>query len=120
MGVLPMKNGRLQAKDVSDEEICQALRTTRGMNGAPNWSSLWDVQRALPQYPPRVVLAKLSAMIRRKRITGCDCGCRGDFSLLEDGVCSGCGWKGRGNRDQACPGCRTYGRHIVIDTEASR
>lgn len=60
-----------------------ALAKTRGMHGVPRWSSLWDVQDALPDVPPKVVLAKLRSMIKRKLLNGCTCGCRGDFELLK-------------------------------------
>jgi hypothetical protein len=32
--------------------------------------------------PPKVLLAKLKAMIKKGLISGCVCGCRGDFELL--------------------------------------
>lgn len=73
----------VQAKDISDDVMLDALAKTRGMHGVSRWSTLWDVQQALSQYPPRVVLAKLRSMTRRKIIDGCCCGCRGDFELIE-------------------------------------
>ena len=74
-----MKNGRPQAKDVSDAAILGALAAVRGRNGAPDWSALSDVQEHMADVPAKVVRAKLASMIRRKVITGCACGCRGDF-----------------------------------------
>lgn len=74
----------MQAKDVSDEVMLNALAITRGRHGVERWSSLWDVQEALPKIPPKVVLAKLKSMVKRKIIDGCTCGCRGDFELVSD------------------------------------
>lgn len=76
-----MKNGKLQAKDISDAEMMDALARTRGMNGVPEWSARSDVEGALPSFPPKVVLAKLASLVRRGVIDGCTCGCRGDFEL---------------------------------------
>jgi hypothetical protein len=73
----------MQAKDISDEVMLAALAATRGRNGVPKWSCLWDVQRHLAPAPPKVVTAKLRSMIRRGVIGGCCCGCRGDFELVE-------------------------------------
>lgn len=74
----------MQAKDITDETMLTALAATRGRNGVPQWSSLWDVQRHMSTIPGKVVLAKLRSMIRRKVIEGCACGCRGDFQLPRD------------------------------------
>ncbi len=35
--------------------------------------------------PDGALLAKLDALIRRGLLTGCACGCRGDFGLTEKG-----------------------------------
>lgn len=74
---------RVQAKNVSDTQVLDAMAATRGRNGVPRWSTLWDVQEGLASVPPKVVLAKLRSMIKRKVIGGCACGCRGDFEVLE-------------------------------------
>ena len=71
----------MQAKDITDAVMLEALAAVRGKNGVPEWSSLWDVQKQLDDFHPKVVLAKLRSMVRRKVIGGCTCGCRGDFEL---------------------------------------
>lgn len=71
----------MQAKDISDKVALAALSKARGLHGVPRWSSLSDVQAALAQFPPKVVLAKLRSMVKRRVISGCACGCRGDFEL---------------------------------------
>jgi hypothetical protein len=71
----------LQAKNISDTRMFEALAAVRGKNGAPKWSSLYDVLEQVPEYPPKVVLAKLRGMVKRKILEGCACGCRGDFEL---------------------------------------
>jgi len=72
----------MQAKDISDEEITRvitAIRTERNM-----WTSRWDLEERLPQYPPKVILAKCRSMLRRGLITGCPCGCRGNFEIVSE------------------------------------
>lgn len=82
-----MKNGRLQAKDIPTQRIIEVIKEQYGVYGGCNndlqTSSLWDIQGALAEFPPRVVLAKLSSLLKRKMIAGCDCGCRGDFEVIE-------------------------------------
>lgn len=72
---------KVQAKHISDETMLAALASVRGRNGVPEWSTRSETQEALPQFPPKVVLAKLRSMIKRGVIDGCACGCRGDFEL---------------------------------------
>lgn len=69
----------MKASDITDAELLAAVRSVRGLRGVPHWSSLWDVQGALPQWHKKVVLAKLRSAIRRGILRGCTCGCRGDF-----------------------------------------
>lgn len=72
----------MQAKDIKDDEMLTALAAVRGKNGAPNWSSLYDVYvHFAGTIPQKVVLAKLRSMVKRHVIRGCACGCRGDFEL---------------------------------------
>lgn len=76
----------MQAKDVTDEQMLEALAKVRGIHGVPRWSSLWDVQRWLKDahdVPAKVTLAKLKSMVKRNIIRGCCCGCRGDFELID-------------------------------------
>ncbi len=72
---------RVQAKDISDERCIEAVRAAKGMGGARDWSMLCDVNNVLSEFPPKVVQAKLAALIKKKKITGCACGCRGDFEV---------------------------------------
>lgn len=76
-----MKKGRLQAKDIADQVMLDAVRATQGLNGVPHWSSLWDVEKKLPDVPAKVVRAKLDSLVRRQMLHGCACGCRGDFEF---------------------------------------
>jgi hypothetical protein len=95
-----MKNGKLQAKDIPDRDVLALVgdlsRTPwPGFRNPPEPAppegrpvSRWDIERALPQYPAKVVMAKLRALADRNLLGGdgcCTCGCRGDFELTTAG-----------------------------------
>ena len=53
--------------------------------GNPHWAYTSELQAKLPQFPPKVVLAKLRALNKRGLLDGCTCGCRGDWEMTEAG-----------------------------------
>lgn len=73
-------NKAAQAKHVGDEAVLAAVRAA-GADHPARWAMIWDVQAALPTFPPKVVRAKLAALVRRGVLDGCTCGCRGDFFI---------------------------------------
>ncbi len=88
-----MKNGRPQAKDVSDLDVLRVVRELmtesyeqKPMIDAYLWTLRSDIQARFPGVPEKVVLAKLASLVRRKLIDGCACGCRGDFVLTPVGL----------------------------------
>lgn len=100
-----MKTGRFQAKDIDDAfflrcidyaqtyhaaatwEPQPALRKREGRDATwPVWVFTWNLDCLMPFFPPEVIRAKASRLIRRGLLTGCDCGCRGDFSLTVEGA----------------------------------
>jgi hypothetical protein len=87
-----MKNGRMQAKDVDDRKVLStigdlmaATYRERPMADRYLWTMVWDIEKHFPDVPKRVLAAKLEALVKRKLIDGCTCGCRGDFFLLPAG-----------------------------------
>jgi hypothetical protein len=50
-----------------------------------HWASVTDLCRHFPDFPEKVVLAKLRAFIHCGLIDGCACGCRGDFEMKQAG-----------------------------------
>lgn len=90
---------RIQAKHIDEALLLAIIRQLAAakraadpkfwaaMRGEP-WVSRWDIERALaateryPNVPEKVLLAKLRAMVKRKILDGCTCGCRGDFEIL--------------------------------------
>jgi hypothetical protein len=57
-------------------------RKKYGMSDLP-WATRWDVFERLP-VPEKVLLAKAKRLIHRGLMTGCACGCRGEFELTEN------------------------------------
>ena len=73
-------NKTVQAKDVPDLAMeCAIVTSMLARDG--HWATRWDVEELLPEYPPKILLAKAKAFIRRGLIDGCTCGCRGDYEL---------------------------------------
>jgi hypothetical protein len=106
-----MKNGKLQCKDIPDlpilefllklerEEIVSsyASESKDSVDGFVHWNSPWgcvwlgvahSVQHAMPlavHDKDTLVRAKMQMLINRGLVSGCTCGCRGDFELTDKG-----------------------------------
>lgn len=76
----------VKARGISDEDFLRALAADAEQKSA-EWgipvtaATRWSMKEHLPLAPDKVVLAKAKALIRRKVIDGCTCGCRGDFTI---------------------------------------
>lgn len=90
-----MKNGRLQAKDLPDRTVLEAVRELaaddeggkrRQWSDPPYWVMAWDLEKKLGlEDTGGLLLAKCEALIKRGLLDGCTCGCRGDFELTTKG-----------------------------------
>jgi len=81
----------MQCKDIPDRPILEFLAKHGGVG------CTWLVRdgdaagprcvlTAMPAAtPPKLALAKMRALIRRGIVSGCSCGCRGDFELTYSG-----------------------------------
>lgn len=69
----------MQAKDIPDAALLDAVAAVNTRRRG--WAFLSDLEEAFPAFPPKVVRAKAAALIRRRLLKGCACGCRGDFEL---------------------------------------
>jgi hypothetical protein len=74
----------MQAKDIAERPILEFLRDIH-----PRWATWargWDHSiPAADSVPAKVLRAKMTALIRRKLVSGCTCGCRGDYEITELG-----------------------------------
>lgn len=87
--------GTRQAKcaDIPDLTVLRAIdRISREPwwdgeppTGRSRWVMRWDLNGAFPAVPPRLMWAKCARLIRRGLLTGCSCGCRGDYELTDAG-----------------------------------
>lgn len=76
------KHFMVQAKHLNEFDVLLYLR-----EHGDNWStSLTEIcEKVWPGKPRKVVMAKMHGLVRRKLVSGCACGCRGDFNLTEVG-----------------------------------
>lgn len=75
----------MQAKHVPDRPVLEFLASNQGhwcfLGGTP------DLLTAMPEGTPRkVALAKMRSLINRGLVSGCPCGCRGDFEITPKGL----------------------------------
>ena len=75
----------VQAKHIPTAEVLAFLATPSRYGLEPPVHLIWDVEEHFPEYPGKVVAAKMRAVIRNGLVDGCDCGCRGDFVLTDKG-----------------------------------
>ena len=77
----------MKCKDIPDKPILEFLakRPTEWHTWFPGYEK--DVSQAMPKgTPEKLVLAKMCMLIRRGVVSGCGCGCRGDFTITDKGL----------------------------------
>lgn len=72
----------MKASDISDVAMCEAIDKVIATKNQ-YVAFIWDLQEAFPEFPQKVILAKLRRLEHRKLIEGCTCGCRGDFRTVK-------------------------------------
>ena len=70
----------MKASDIDTDEFLNFIRT-KGADNPAGWVQQWDLQERWPDVPPKVLLAKARGLLKRGRLGGCGCGCRGDFHI---------------------------------------
>lgn len=73
----------MKAADIDDGDMVAAVAHIQEVKGS--WANVGEVEAHFPDFPPKVVVAKLARLIKRGLLTGCTCGCRGDFEVTEKG-----------------------------------
>ena len=86
-----MKRGRLQCKDIPDGPILLAVARmpSRLVAGKMyrEWCCRWDLEKlaCFHGVDQRLMLAKMASLLDRGYVTGCACGCSGQFELTPKG-----------------------------------
>lgn len=76
---------RVKGKQAKDIDSLSVLWVVRKLTEDGTWTNRFEIERQWPNYPSRVVLAKLGRLINRGYMTGCTCGCSGDLELTAKG-----------------------------------
>lgn len=78
-----MSERKAKAADIPDVTILLAVDELCAEQGM--WTFTSAVADRFPDFPFKVVAAKLAGLERRSLVTGCPCGCRGDWELTAKG-----------------------------------
>jgi hypothetical protein len=79
-----MRQKTLQCKHIDDVAL---LKFLKDLDSKDSWGTLFEgfensVQNAMPAgVPPKLARAKMNQLIKSGWVSGCTCGCRGDFEL---------------------------------------
>ena len=79
----------MQCKDIDATPILDLLQGLKATNTLGTWygdNDYMPENSLVPAFPPntpkKLILAKMKSLIKNKKVTGCSCGCRGDFELI--------------------------------------
>lgn len=76
----------MKCKDIPDRPILEHLERFEG-----KWCNWYfgderDVTHSMPVLPTeKLALAKMRQLMKRGLVSGCGCGCRGDFEITDKG-----------------------------------
>ena len=79
----------MQCKDIPSIPILQFLAKNPGEFDWHNWyfGDEKDVHNAMPLgLPDKLVIGKMRQLMKRGLVSGCSCGCRGDFVITQKGL----------------------------------
>lgn len=79
----------IHARDIDDRAILTIIDNLAHDGRLPDLDVRWvmwpEVTDLLPEYPSKVVHAKIRRLMTRGLLDGCPCGCRGDIELTDAG-----------------------------------
>lgn len=73
----------MKAADLDDRDVLGVVQNSCWER--ESWTFTALIAERFPAVPFKVVAAKLSKLLKRGLLTGCDCGCRGDWELTDKG-----------------------------------
>lgn len=72
-----------KTSDITDKEILREIYISCVEHNC--WSNTTIIAESFSDFPIKIVASKLSRVMLRGLVTGCDCGCRGDWELTTKG-----------------------------------
>lgn len=73
----------MKASDIDEASFLAAMGKVDRGGGACRWHVAEELK-----FPEKVVLAKARRLLRRGTISGCGCGCRGDWEVAKAPISS--------------------------------
>jgi len=70
----------VKTSDLSDERVLAVVSEIVADRGYP--ADRWSVAARCADVPEKIVYAKLRRLVKRGLLTGCPCGCRGDYEVV--------------------------------------
>jgi hypothetical protein len=75
----------MKCSDIPDQPILEFLASHGGIGCSWFPGQEYSVAKVMYAIPKKMVLAKMRGLIKRGLVSGCACGCRGDFELTDKG-----------------------------------
>ena len=74
----------MQCKDIDDAALVRFIADKQRELGA--WVCVWDLAPPYSEMPGNLFRAKMGKLISKGYLTGCNCGCRGDYEVTVKGI----------------------------------
>lgn len=74
----------MKCKDIADEPLVRFIATKQAQKNL--WVNTWDFEPPYSDLPDKLFRAKMGQLMKRGLITGCNCGCRGDYEITAKGL----------------------------------
>jgi len=76
-------NGGMQCKDIAAAPLVRFVAEKQRELG--RWVCVWDLETPYSELPDNLFRAKMGKLINKGYLTGCNCGCRGDYEITDKG-----------------------------------
>jgi hypothetical protein len=73
-----------QCKDIPDVPLVRFIADKQASTG--HWVCVWDLEPPYSDLPGNLFRAKMGKLINKGYLTGCNCGCRGDYEVTDKGL----------------------------------
>jgi hypothetical protein len=74
----------MQCKDIPDAPLVRFVAEKQASTG--HWVCVWDLEPPYSDLPGNLFRAKMGKLINKGYLTGCNCGCRGDYEVTPKGL----------------------------------